>query len=112
MLMASAAIIAPFASVPLPGIAAFVPISQSLIFVNDLITSMLLMSQFLIVGWRAILVLAVGYLFTALLASIQLLTFPGAFTPMVFLAPDYRPLRGFTNSGILASLSRLSSTSC
>jgi signal transduction histidine kinase len=42
---------------------------------------MLLMAQFVIVGWRSILVLAVGYLFTALLAIIQLLTFPGAFTP-------------------------------
>src|ERR1700752_2517343 len=80
-LVSSTAIIAPFASVPLPGFAAFVPISQSLIFINDLITSMLLMAQFMIVGWRSILVLAVGYLFTALLAIIQLLTFPGAFTP-------------------------------
>jgi signal transduction histidine kinase len=42
---------------------------------------MLLMAQFVIVGWRSILVLAVGYLFTALIAIIQLLTFPGAFTP-------------------------------
>ena len=46
--------------------------------------------------------LAVGYLFTALSPSYSL-TFPGAFTPRVFLAPDYRPPRGFTNSGILAS---------
>src|SRR5262245_28801775 len=81
VLVVCAAIVAPFASVPLPGFAAFVPISQSLIFINDLITSMLLMAQFVIVGWRVILILAVGYLFTALLAIIQLLTFPGAFTP-------------------------------
>jgi signal transduction histidine kinase len=42
---------------------------------------MLLMSQYAIVAWRAILVLAVGYLLTALLAIIHLLTFPGVFTP-------------------------------
>src|SRR5262249_7340111 len=50
-------------------------------FINDLITSMLLLAQFVIVGWRAILVLAIGYLFTALLDITQLLTFPGTFTP-------------------------------
>jgi signal transduction histidine kinase len=60
---------------------AFVPISQSVVFINDLITSMLLLSQYAIVGWRAILVLAVGYLLTALLAIIYLLSFPGVFAP-------------------------------
>jgi len=85
VLLASAAIIAPFASVQLPEIPAFVPISQTIIFVNDLITSMLLICQFVIVGSRALLVLAIGYLFTALLDIAQLLTFPGAFTPTGFL---------------------------
>jgi len=32
---------------------AFIPISQTLIFVNDLITSALLISLFAIVRWRA-----------------------------------------------------------
>ena len=80
-LLASAATVAPFASVPFPGVTAFVPISSSVVFTNDLITSMLLMCQYVIVGWRAILFLAVGYLFTAVLSIIHLLTFPGAFTP-------------------------------
>jgi hypothetical protein len=80
-LLASAAMVAPFASMPVPEITALVPISQSVVFTNDLITSMLLMSQYVIVGWRAILFLAVGYLCTALLAIIHLLTYPGAFTP-------------------------------
>src|SRR5215469_4013959 len=80
-LLASAATVAPFASVPFPGFTAFVPISSSVVFTNDLITSMLLMCQYVIVGWRAILFLAVGYLFTAVLSIIHLLTFPGAFTP-------------------------------
>jgi signal transduction histidine kinase len=80
-LVVSAAIIAPFASVQLPRFEAFVPISQTIIFVNDLITWILLISQFVIVGWLAILVLAIGYLFTALLDITQLLTFPGTFTP-------------------------------
>src|SRR5215510_16536411 len=81
VLVGSAIVAAPFASVQLPHVEAFVPISQTFIFVNDLITSVLLISQFLIVRWRAILVLASGYLFTALVDLTQLLTFPGTFTP-------------------------------
>ena len=80
-LLAAAAMAAPYAKVPLPGVTAFVPISGSVVFINDLITSMLLLSQYAIVGWRAILVLAVGYLLTALLAIIYLLSFPGVFAP-------------------------------
>ena len=80
-LLLSAAVAAPFASVQLGHLDAFIPISQTLIFVTDLITSALLISQFVIVRWRAILVLASGYLFTALLDVTQLLTFPGTFAP-------------------------------
>src|SRR5262252_5010835 len=72
-LLASAATVAPFASVPFPGVTAFVPISSSVVFINDLITSTLLICQYVIV---AILFLAVGYLFTAVLSIIS---FPGAF---------------------------------
>ena len=81
VLLVSTAVAAPFARVQLGHLEAFIPISQTLIFVNDLITSALLISQFAIVRWRAILVLASGYLFTALLDITQLLTFPGTFTP-------------------------------
>ena len=80
-LLGSAAVAAPFASVHLRQFEAFIPVSQTFIFVNDLITSVLLISQFVIVRWRAILVLASGYLFTALIDLTQLLTFPGTFTP-------------------------------
>jgi signal transduction histidine kinase len=81
VLLGSAAVAAPFASVQLRQFEAFIPISQTLIFINDLITSALLIAQFVIVRWRAFLVLASGYLFTALLDVTQLLTFPGTFTP-------------------------------
>src|SRR5260370_778295 len=70
-----------FASVQLRQFDAFIPVSQTFICVNDLITSVLLIAQFVIVRWRAILVLASGYLFTALVDVTQLLTFPGTFTP-------------------------------
>ena len=45
-LLVSAAVAAPFANVQLGHLDAFIPISQTLIFVNDLITSALLISQF------------------------------------------------------------------
>jgi signal transduction histidine kinase len=80
-LLGSAAAAAPFASVQLRQFDAFIPVSQTFICVNDLITSVLLISQFVIIRWRAILVLASGYLFTALVDVTQLLTFPGTFTP-------------------------------
>ncbi|HEY1435980.1 MAG TPA: MASE4 domain-containing protein, partial [Casimicrobiaceae bacterium] len=81
VLSGSAVVAAPFASVQLRQFEAFIPVSQTFIFVNDLITSVLLIAQFVIVRWRAILVLASGYLFTALIDVTQLLTFPGTFTP-------------------------------
>ena len=59
-LLGSAEVAAPFASVPLRQFEAFIPVSQTFIFVNDLITSVLLIAQFVIVRWRAILVLDDG----------------------------------------------------
>jgi len=109
VLLASAAIIAPFASVQLPEIPAFVPISQTIIFVNDLITSMLLICQFVIVGSRALLVLAIGYLCLTLRSS---LPFRARLRRQASLVLVCRPPGGFTNSGIPASLSRSSTTWC
>jgi signal transduction histidine kinase len=70
-----------FARVPLAKIDPFIPIVATLMFVNDSITSALLFAQFAILRSRAILVLANGYLFTALTIIPYALTFPGAFAP-------------------------------
>jgi signal transduction histidine kinase len=79
-LLSIAAVVAPFASVQLPRNDAWIPITNTYIFLADLVTWALLISQFNIVRWHALLVLASGYLFTAMLAVPLLLTFPGAFT--------------------------------
>src|ERR1700737_1307195 len=71
----------PFARTQLPQIWAFVPIYQSALTINDLITAVLLYAQFAILRSRALLVLASGYLFTALMLIPWLLTFPGVFAP-------------------------------
>jgi signal transduction histidine kinase len=72
---------APFAATPLPRFAAFIPFLNAAILVTGLITAMLLFVQFSISRSYAILVLAGGYLFTALIVIPHALTFPGAFSP-------------------------------
>ncbi|MBV8168621.1 MAG: GGDEF domain-containing protein [Alphaproteobacteria bacterium] len=71
----------PFAKVPLAPIWAFIPVYETLVVINDLITAVLLLGQFAIVRSRAVLVLAGGYLFTASAATLHALTFPGLFSP-------------------------------
>lgn len=74
-------LVAPLAKVALSPVWAFIPVYQSALVVNDLITAILLFGQFAILRSRALLVLAGGYLFTALMAAAHALTFPGLFSP-------------------------------
>lgn len=71
----------PFAKLPLGQVWAFIPIYQSALVVNDLITAVLLFGQYHILRSKALLMLATGYLFTALIATVHALTFPGLFAP-------------------------------
>ena len=64
---------APFAGVPLTPVPAFVASYQSALAINDLITAVLLFSQFAISRSRALLLLASGYLFTAAAAIVHAL---------------------------------------
>jgi hypothetical protein len=72
---------APFAKLPLAQIGAFIPIYESALVINDLITAVLLFGQFGILRSRALLMLACGYLLTAFMAVAHALTFPGLFAP-------------------------------
>ncbi|WP_244485011.1 sensor histidine kinase [Bradyrhizobium tropiciagri] len=72
---------APFATLPIRRIDAFVPAYATAIFVNDLITAALLFAHFAIVPSGALLALASGYLLTALIVIPWALTFPGVFSP-------------------------------
>ncbi len=69
----------PFSRVQLPPIPAFVASYQSALAISDLITTILLLSQFSLLRSRALLVLASGYLFTAIAAVMHALTFPNLF---------------------------------
>ena len=70
-------VLAPLADTQLLRLDAFIPSFEAIVFVTDLITSILLFSQFSIYYSRALLALACGYLFTALIIIPHLLTLPG-----------------------------------
>ena len=73
--------IAPFASVKLPRVDAFVPALQTVLCVTDLITAALLFSLYSIQPLPGLLALASGYIFSGLFAFLQTLAFPGAYSP-------------------------------
>src|SRR5882762_7998140 len=68
-------------TIQLGRIGAFIPAYATAMFVNDSITAVLLFAQFSILRSRALLAIASGYLFTALIIIPWMLTFPGIFTP-------------------------------
>ena len=81
VLIAASLVAAPFADTQMPELVAFVPTIEAVIIVNDLITAILLFAQYSVIPSRAILVLACGYLYTALIVVPHILTYPGAFAP-------------------------------
>ena len=80
-LTVAAVAIAPFASIQVAQIDAFIPVLQTVLSVADLITATLLFAQFSIQPQRALLALASGYIFSGSFAFLQTLAFPGAYAP-------------------------------
>ena len=81
-LLAAYAIFAgPLSAIRPVDIEAFFPIYVTAMFMSDLITAVLLFAQFSILRSRALLGIASGYLFTALILIPWILTFPGVFAP-------------------------------
>jgi signal transduction histidine kinase len=60
---------------------AFIPVYGTAMFVNDMITAVLLFNQFAILRSRALLAISIGYLFAGLLVLPWMLTFPVVFAP-------------------------------
>ncbi len=75
----------PLSAFHLQRVDAFVPAYGAAIFVNDAITAALLFAQFSLLRARALLLIACGYLFTALIVIPWMLTFPGVFAPLGLL---------------------------
>lgn len=74
------AALAPFAKLKLAPLPALIPIYQTALVVTDTITAVLLFGQFRIFQARALMVLATGYVFSALMTIAHALTFPGLFS--------------------------------
>src|SRR5215475_3400580 len=75
-------VIGPLSGVRLRPVAAFLPMYLMAMFVIDSLTAILLYAQFAISRSLAMLVLASGYVFTAITVIPYSLTFPGVFAPM------------------------------
>lgn len=71
----------PFGPMQLPHVSALVPCLLGIFCVNNFVSAVLLFSQFSISRSPALLVLAAGYFFSALIAIPWALSFPGAFSP-------------------------------
>lgn len=71
----------PFARTPLTAAPWFIPLHQPVLVINDLITTTLLLGYFRLTRKHAILILACGYLYSAVMATVHLLSFPGVFAP-------------------------------
>src|SRR5215211_5005997 len=74
-------VLGPFGGIQLGVVHSFVAVYTTATFVTDSITAILLYAQFSILRSRAILVIASGYLFTALLIVPYVLAFPGVMAP-------------------------------
>jgi two-component system, sensor histidine kinase and response regulator len=75
------AVLLPWAKQPLKPLPAFIPAYQAALVMGDLITAALLFSQFLLLRRTGLGLLAAGYLFTALMAVVHALSFPGLLAP-------------------------------
>ena len=71
----------PFASIQLARVEGFIPGIQTVMYVADLLTAVLLFAQYAVQPQRAVLVLASGFVFSGLFAFLHTLSFPGAYAP-------------------------------
>jgi signal transduction histidine kinase len=80
-LLVALAVTLPLRDVQLAPVRPFIPVVDTILFLNDFITAALLAAQFSVTRSRALLVLAGGYLFTSLIIVPHALTFPDVFAP-------------------------------
>ena len=71
----------PLSGIQTKPVAAFVPAYATALFVCDSITAIILFAQFSVLRSRAILIIASGYLFAALILIPWILAFPGVLVP-------------------------------
>ena len=101
VLLAALLAAVPFARVPLSGSAALLPAYATAVLLNEAITATLLFTIYAIERSPALLALAAGYLFSALMIVPWALTFPGVFAPGGLFDP------GLQGTAVIAAVRRL-----
>lgn len=97
----------PFSTVQLPVLGPFIAVVDTILFLSDVITAMLLFAQYSVLRSRGLLVLAAGYLFTGLIIIPHGLTFPGVFSQTGLLGAGPQTavwLYAFWHAGLPASV--------
>lgn len=89
VIVAVAALIAPFAHIQVGRIDSFVPVLQTVLSVADVLTAILLLVQYTVQPHRALLVVASGYLMSASFAFLQTLSFPNGYAPNGVIGDGY-----------------------
>jgi diguanylate cyclase (GGDEF)-like protein len=80
LLAISLGVLATDARTPGPVLPAFLPSYSTGVVIGDLLTAFVLLNQARLIDRLSLYVLTAGYLFTGLIAAIQLLVFPGVFS--------------------------------
>ena len=81
ILMVVIAILMPFATIQLPSVDAFLPVTQTVMCIVDLLTAAFLFAQYSAQPRRALLALAGGFVSSGLFAFLHTLAFPRAYGP-------------------------------
>jgi len=79
--LAAFAVAVPYSHVAWPSVPAFIPAYEAALILNDLITAVLLISQFRQLRALSLLVLGAAYFYDALVVGAHALSFPGVFAP-------------------------------
>ena len=99
VLIATTAIV-PFGAMQLRPTDGFIPATEAVIVIYDLLIAALLASHATTIGSRGLLLLAGGFLFDALIVIPHALTFPARSRPSACSAPACKPPHGYSSSGI------------
>lgn len=89
VIIALAALVAPFAHLQIGRIDSFVPVLQTVLSAADLLTAILLLAQYSVQPHRSLLAIASAYLFSASFAFLQTLSFPGGYAPNGLIGDGY-----------------------
>jgi len=81
------------ANIQLARVDAFIPVTQIVMCIADLLTAAFLFAQYSVQPRRALLVLASGFVFSGLFAFLQTLAFPGAYVPGVLIGDELNSSR-------------------